>query len=90
MRSKERLIHFYSELEFIHKEFFQDLRFGQFIHVFFNWINNNYMYDVFYLEEDIMIEKAREFAKTSYNYNGCYDYLDRISKTQINNKGDFI
>lgn len=78
MRSKERLIHFYSELEFIHKEFFQDLRFGQFIMSLFDWISNNYGIDPFYIEEDSMIAKVRAFAKTSYNYNGCYDYLDKM------------
>ena len=76
MRPKERLTAFYSELEFVHKQFFQDLRFGQFIHVFFTWITNNYLIDTFYVEEDEMLEYLRKFARISNNYNGEYDFIN--------------
>ena len=75
MRSKERLDFFYEELKFIHKEFFQDLRFGQFILNMVEWIPNNYKIDPFFLEEDDFIKYARAYAKTSYQYKGQYDWV---------------
>ena len=76
MRSKERLDFFYDELKFIHKEFFQDLRFGQFILHLIEWIPNNYKIDPFYLEEEEFIKYARAYAKTSYSYKGQYYWVN--------------
>lgn len=75
MRSKERLDFFYDELKFIHKEFFQDLRFGQFVINLTDWIANNYDIDPFFLEENEFIKYARAYAKTSYLYKGQYDWV---------------
>lgn len=75
MRSKERLDFFYEELKFIHKEFFQDLRFGQFILHLIEWIPNNYEIDPFYLEEEEFIKYARAYAKTSHLYKGQYYWV---------------
>lgn len=76
MRSKERLDFFYDELKFIHKEFFQDLRFGQFVINLTDWIANSYNIDPFFLEEDGFIKYARAYAKTSYLYKGQYDWVN--------------
>ena len=75
MRNKERLDFFYEELKFIHKEFYQDLRFGQFITALTHWIPNNYDIDIFHLEEDEFIKYARAYAKVSHLYKGQYDWV---------------
>lgn len=75
MRSKERLDFFYDELKFIHKEFFQDLRFWQFMTALSLWIMNSYDIDPFVLEEYEFIKYARAYAKTSYSYKGQYDWV---------------
>lgn len=57
MRDIERLDRFYSRLRTIHAENFPDWRFGQLIMNFVAWRG-----DIFYLEEDKMIELLEEYA----------------------------
>lgn len=57
MRSPERLDEFYNYLCEIHKKYFCDWRFGQFIYNFLSW----YGKDPFYLEEDKMKELIEQF-----------------------------
>ena len=62
MRSKERLDVFYNQLKEIHKEYFQDWRFGQLCSNFFSWLASEKKVDLFFPEEEQMIKYIREFA----------------------------
>lgn len=62
MRNPDRLDSFYDELKKIHKEYFQDWRFGQLCSNFFSWLASEKKVDLFFPEEDKMIEYIREFA----------------------------
>lgn len=67
MRDPNRLDSFYEELKNIHKEYFSDWRFMQFMCNFSRWLMNECMSDGFYLEEKKALERIREFAeKTGY------------------------
>lgn len=58
MRKSERLDKFYAELNIIHKTYFPDYRVGQ---LFMN-LEREYG-DLFYYEEDKMIELIRQYAE---------------------------
>ena len=62
MRKPERLYDFYRELTRIHIEYFPDWRFGQFCSNFFGWLTTEKKLDLFFPEENEMIEYIREFA----------------------------
>lgn len=62
MRNPERLDAFYEELCRIHKEHFSDWRFGQFCSNFFGWLASEKGRDLFFPEEDKMIEYIQEYA----------------------------
>ncbi len=57
MRDPERLDKFYDKLKEIHKEFFPDWRFGQFMYNFMCWYG-----DPFYLEEAQFLAKIKDFV----------------------------
>ena len=66
MRDVNRLYGFYNELMKIHMENFPDWRFGQLINNLERWsqINNKITWnDIFYVEEDKMLEYIKEFVK---------------------------
>ena len=65
MRDKERLDKFYDELKQIHKEYFPDWRFGQLFSNFFGWLMSIKKIDMFFPEENKMIEYIREYAKNN-------------------------
>lgn len=62
MRSKDRLTPFYDKLRQIHREEFQDWRFGQLVCNFFGWLASVKGIDPFFPEEDQMIKLFEEFA----------------------------
>lgn len=62
MRSADRLDIFYDELKKIHKEHFCDWRFGQLCSNFFGWLMREKHVDLFFPEEDKMLDFIREFA----------------------------
>lgn len=62
MRDPKRLDKFYREFNRIHQQYFSDWRFGQLISNFFGWIYSEKKIDIFFPEEDRMIELLREFA----------------------------
>lgn len=62
MRNPNRLDFFYEEFKKIHKESFPDLRFGQLISNFFGWIYSEKKRDIFFPEEDEMLELLKEYA----------------------------
>ena len=56
MRDPNRLDNFYIELCEIHKTFFPDWRFGQLCSNFFGWLASTKQVDLFFPEEDKMLE----------------------------------
>lgn len=62
MRNPNRLDSFYDELKEIHKTQFPDWRYGQLFLNFYGWLAHEKKIDLFFLEEDKMIEYIREFA----------------------------
>lgn len=63
MRDVDRLDKFYDELKEIHKKNFPDWRFGQMVtNVLGNWQVKNKR-DIFFLEEDEMIQIFRDYVK---------------------------
>ena len=61
MRDPNRLYDFYENLRNIHMTYFPDWRFGQFIYNFENWYLHSYQTDIFYIEDDKMIEVFKEY-----------------------------
>lgn len=59
MRDPERIKPFYDELAELHKKYFPDWRIGQFWCNFERWIDG----DIFFYEEDRLIELIREFVR---------------------------
>lgn len=62
MRNPERLDAFYDEMKKIHQETFPDWRFGQLMSNFFGWLMSEKNIDLFFPEEDKMMEYFREFS----------------------------
>lgn len=63
MRDPERLEKFYDKFKSIHKTYFPDWRFGQLCSNFFGWLMQTKGQDLFFSEDDKMIEYLDEFAK---------------------------
>ena len=63
MRDPKRLDAFYGELKRIHKEYFPDWRFGQLCSNFFGWLTQEKGIDLFFPEEETMLEHIKEYAK---------------------------
>ena len=75
MRDVNRLDNFYNELKKLHKHF-PDWRFGQFITNFISWYDNKYHNNIFYIEEDKMLELIAKFI----------DDMDKLTKERkVNN-----
>lgn len=62
MRDPNRLYSFYNELGRIHRTYYMDLRFGQFMYSFFTWVSREKNKDIFYIEEDEMLQYLKEFV----------------------------
>lgn len=60
MRNPNRLDAVYADLSKLHKENFPDLRVGQFFDNFRYWLSTTGR-DVFYIEDDYLAEKVREY-----------------------------
>ena len=65
MRDPNRLDDFYEELKTIHKKSFPDWRFGQLCSNFFGWLATEKKMDLFFPEEDRMLEYVKEYANTN-------------------------
>ena len=63
MRDPNRLDNFYAELCKIHKEYFPDWRFGQFCSNFFTWLMTVKKKDLFFPEEEQMLEYLHEYCE---------------------------
>lgn len=64
MRNPDRLDKFYEEVKKIHRDYFPDWRFGQLCSNFFGWLYSEHRVDLFFPEEDVMLEYLEEYAKT--------------------------
>lgn len=67
MRDPNRLDDFYATLCKVHKESFPDLRFGQLMSNFFGWLAATKQIDLFFPEEDKMLEYLHEYCQQSVN-----------------------
>ena len=65
MRNPNRLYSFYDEMRDIHIKSFPDWRFGQLMSNFFGWLMSEKKKDLFFPEEDEMIEYFKEFANST-------------------------
>lgn len=63
MRDANRLYKFYDELRDIHMKHFPDWRFGQMINNILGWWTNKHGRDIFFSEEDEMLEIFKEYIK---------------------------
>ena len=63
MRNPDRLDKFYDKLKEIHKENVPDWRFGQLMSNFLTWVYNTKNTDIFFPEEDKMIQLLEEYFK---------------------------
>lgn len=63
MREPKRLYNFYFELQKNHIAFFPDLRFGQLMSNFFTWIMDNKGIDIYFLEEEKIIEYLKKYVE---------------------------
>ncbi len=63
IRKVERLDKFYEELKVIHKSYFPDWRFGQLCSNFFGYLASEKKIDLFFPEEDEMLEYIKEYAE---------------------------
>lgn len=68
MRNPERLNSFYDELKRIHKTYFPDWRFMQFIINYQRWQETHYHNDGFHLEEDAAMERIKEYIEWLKNW----------------------
>ena len=62
MRNPDRLDTFYATIKNIHRKAFPDWRFGQLMSNFFGWLSYEKGVDLFFPEEDKMLEYFKEFA----------------------------
>ena len=62
MRNPHRLDNFYDTVKQIHKKSFPDWRFGQLMSNFFGWLYSEKKIDLFFPEEDKMLDYFKEFA----------------------------
>lgn len=63
MRNPDRIDEFTNELNRIWKTYYTDWRFGQFMSNFFSWLYSVKKIDMFFPEEDKMLEYLKEFTE---------------------------
>ena len=63
-RNPDRLIWFYEEVTRIHRNYYSDMRFGQFMYAFFLWIQEVKERDPFYVEEADMLDYLHEYVES--------------------------
>lgn len=65
MRDPDRLNRFYAELRELHKKYCPDWRFGQLCLNFCDWLGYEKKMDLFFPEEDKILEYLGEFLSTT-------------------------
>ncbi len=66
MRNSARLDEFYEKLKKLHKRYIPDWRFGQFMYNFVSWMLEYKKRDIFFPEEDSMIEYIIEYLEYTF------------------------
>lgn len=79
-RQADRLDSFYDELKSIHKEYFVDWRWGQLVNNFLCWLMNDKGMDIFFPEEDKMLEYLREYSEQYRNEYPVYINDDQSNR----------
>ena len=62
MRNADRLDKFYEEFKEIHKTYWPQQRFGQLCSNFFGWLYQTHKKDLFFPEEEEMLEYLKEYV----------------------------
>lgn len=65
---------FYQTLEYWHEKYVPSLRFGQFILDFFNWYEDNFKNDVFYVENKNLLYQLNNYLSTVLKVKERDDY----------------
>lgn len=68
MRDPNRLDNFYTELCQIHKKYCPDWRFGQLCSNFFGWLASKKQIDLFFPEEEKMLEYLYEYIDSTFRF----------------------
>lgn len=68
MRDPNRLDNFYNSIKTLHQACFPDLRFGQLMSNFFGWLMQKHQVDLFFPEENKMLDYFREYCKETSRY----------------------
>lgn len=68
MRDKNRIPEFTKELERVWMRYYPDLRFGQLMMNFLNYVALEHNHDQFFLEETEMLKYLKEYEKKSIYY----------------------
>ena len=66
MRDPNRLDKFYEEFKEIHKKYAPNQRFGQFCSNFFGWVVSKKKKDIFFPEDDKMLEYLKEYVNEDH------------------------
>ena len=69
MRDPKRLDKFYQDLCYYHKKYFPDWRFGQLCSNFFGWLFEKKRIDLFFPEENEMLEYMKEYCEENERYD---------------------
>lgn len=65
MRSKDRIAPFLDEVRKVWETQLTDMRFGQLMSNLESYAQNNYGRDLFYMEEDELLDLLKEFVKNN-------------------------
>lgn len=72
MRKSERLDYFYDEMCRLHKKYVPDWRFNQMMLNYLSWHLGKFGNDGFYVEEDDMIDRFRQFISDMMGVKDVY------------------
>ena len=72
MRKSERLDYFYDKMSRLHKKYLPDWRFNQMIINYLPWHLEKFGNDGFYVEEDDMINRFRQFISDMTGVEDVY------------------
>ena len=65
--NKDNLYGFYVKLFLVHNNYFPQIRFGQFLSNFADWMEKNDGRDIFYLTEDEFLQYVTDYAIEVHN-----------------------
>ena len=73
MRNPNRLYNVYNYLMDIHMNYYPDLRLGQFFEFIKKKIYDEYRQDIFYLEDEELLNKIKKFIEREYSITKITD-----------------